>query len=281
MPELKKDPAFYHRGLTSIAYVGLWAISLCNPRLFLAFVAVLYLWGVVETQRILFRQTITASLFYQLAGGMLFVAAFISLQGGVGTPAIGLGIFTCIYIVVSLSFLFGKISSQRQALFSNFLSLTYPGLGLVCFALIAFPAGGMAMDYTRPLAFLLFVWGNDSFAYLFGRRWGKTMMAPSVSPQKSWEGFAGGMVGTGLTAVAVWLVMPGMSVLFIVLAAVVVAFFGPAGDLFESALKRRAGVKDSGRWLPGHGGVLDRIDSLLLAAPIYWSLEQLILPLFR
>jgi phosphatidate cytidylyltransferase len=127
------------------------------------------------------------------------------------------------------------------------------------------------------------VWAGDIAALYIGRAWGRHKMAPSLSPNKTWEGALGSLAGSLLAAGVllglahlfatqwdkVWLSYPedlwywlGLAVLVNVAAQV--------GDLAESALKRSAGVKDSGSLLPGHGGVLDRIDALLLAAPVLW-----------
>ncbi len=121
------------------------------------------------------------------------------------------------------------------------------------------------------LALLGIVWGADSGAYFAGRRWGRHRLAPRLSPGKTWEGVGGGVVAAATIALlaAVWLDFPGGAVLGFVLLAVLTALFSVAGDLFESLLKRHRGVKDSGRLLPGHGGILDRIDSLTAAAPVY------------
>lgn len=108
------------------------------------------------------------------------------------------------------------------------------------------------------------LWVSDSFAYLVGRAIGRHKMAPRISPKKTWEGFAGGVAG----AVIVWLILfaTGMfafDAVFAVFCGVVVAVLGVFGDLIESRIKRGVGVKDSGSLMPGHGGMLDRCDSLI------------------
>ncbi|WP_297167943.1 phosphatidate cytidylyltransferase [uncultured Porphyromonas sp.] len=126
------------------------------------------------------------------------------------------------------------------------------------------------------LAIFIFIWVNDTGAYLVGSRWGKRRLAPSISPKKSVEGSIGGLLLVLLSAVILRLLLfPELSWLRILLIATVVAVFGTIGDLFESSLKRQAGVKDSGKLIPGHGGILDRIDSLLLAVPAVYLLLAL------
>ncbi|MEP7084189.1 MAG: phosphatidate cytidylyltransferase [Betaproteobacteria bacterium] len=123
------------------------------------------------------------------------------------------------------------------------------------------------------LATMLVVWIADTAAYFAGRRFGRRKLAPVISPGKSWEGVYGGLVGVGVYAVLLLLLSPlgadpHVSRPLVVVAALVLAMVSVVGDLFESWLKRQAGVKDSGSTLPGHGGVLDRIDALLPALPV-------------
>ena len=113
---------------------------------------------------------------------------------------------------------------------------------------------------------ILAVWAADVAAYLVGSAFGKRKIAPTISPGKTWEGTIAGFLAAA--AVVLLLMAPTGIYVWAVLAAVMIGPVAFAGDLFESWLKRRAGVKDSGTLLPGHGGVLDRIDSLLAAAPL-------------
>lgn len=118
-----------------------------------------------------------------------------------------------------------------------------------------------------PLGTYIFLWLNDSGAYIFGSLLGKHKLAPKISPGKTWEGAVGGLVLTMVAAFAMARFFPCMGIGKWLGMAVVVVVFGTFGDLTESLMKRQLGLKDSGRLLPGHGGILDRIDSMLLAVP--------------
>ena len=155
----------------------------------------------------------------------------------------------------------GSVTSRMGGALAGWLVLAPAGAALA--AVHARP-GGAALAMTV----LAVVWAADSGAWFCGRRFGRTRLAPAVSPGKTWEGVAGGLAaGAAVGAAAAWwlsLPAPG-----IVLAALLAAGASVVGDLYESLCKRRAGVKDSGRLLPGHGGLLDRIDGLTAAAPVY------------
>ena len=122
--------------------------------------------------------------------------------------------------------------------------------------------------------FFLAVWGSDSFAYLFGRLFGRHPLAPRLSPKKTWEGLAGSVFGAGLGMVLGRFYLtpafpsPGSAIVI----GVLLGLTGQAGDLFESLLKRSCGVKDSSGLFPGHGGILDRIDAVIFCAPAYYYL---------
>jgi phosphatidate cytidylyltransferase len=143
-------------------------------------------------------------------------------------------------------------------------------------AFIAFPFSYLLRILENPetgrqfvLFTLVLVWAGDMLAYFIGRAFGHARMAPALSPKKTWEGAAANLAASLAVATlfAKWVHADGLTVLII---AALANIAGQLGDLLESAYKRGAGMKDSSALLPGHGGMLDRIDSLILAAPVVW-----------
>jgi phosphatidate cytidylyltransferase len=118
---------------------------------------------------------------------------------------------------------------------------------------------------------LMVVWAADTFAYLAGKRWGKTKLAPTISPGKTIAGVYGALAGSALIAVAGgwFLQVRGVALFALVVLGMIAVALSIVGDLFESLIKRHAGVKDSGAMFPGHGGVFDRLDGVFAALPVF------------
>ena len=134
----------------------------------------------------------------------------------------------------------------------------------------ALPEGTALLFYL-----LLVISFSDIFAYFGGKRFGKSLLAPNISPKKTWEGSFSGVVGGGLVGAVFGELTMSMFWLYGLILAMLLAVVGQLGDLVESKIKRLCNVKDSGTLLPGHGGILDRIDGHMLAAPVFYYLLQL------
>jgi phosphatidate cytidylyltransferase len=181
--------------------------------------------------------------------------------------------------MVLVFFVFG---AGAIAVFSNLpLADVLPDLGISAAALlfIAVPfSAAIRLDATSPrvlLFALAMIWVGDTFAYFVGRSIGRTKMAAQLSPKKTWEGAVANLAGSLLLAAlaARWV---GVSLPNMLAMAALGNIAGQFGDLLESAYKRSGGVKDSGTLLPGHGGMLDRIDALILSIPVVWYYFQLV-----
>ncbi|MEO1021349.1 MAG: phosphatidate cytidylyltransferase [Bacteroidota bacterium] len=196
---------------------------------------------------------------------MLFPALPFALE-------IGLGILI-LFIAIQT---FNASDTDLKQLSSTFFVSVYAPIGLVSLMLIR-SWGTSEQGFFLTMLVVLMVWGSDVFAYFGGKAFGKHPLAPSISPNKTVEGFVSGYVGC-LMAILVMAyatpLTPPLSMIMMLPLAVLVGTFGPIGDLFESKLKRRAGVKDSSTLLPGHGGFFDRFDALILAAPAAFAYLQ-------
>jgi phosphatidate cytidylyltransferase len=138
--------------------------------------------------------------------------------------------------------------------------------------LLARPHNGLE----RVMTFVVLIACNDTFAYLTGLAFGKHTMAPRISPKKTWEGFIGSIVFTTIAGALAFNFILSAQMWIGALAGLLVVISGTSGDLIESAIKRDLAIKDMGDLLPGHGGVLDRIDSILYAAPALWLALELV-----
>lgn len=202
---------------------------------------------------------------YQLAGGL-------ALHRQIGRFAQGLPGVQEAFFVFVLGVAVLTLWTKRplvEALPAAGISAS--GLVLVAFPLsFAVRVHGLSAEGPRLLLFaLVIIWVGDSVAYFVGRAMGKHPLAPHLSPKKTWEGSVASFLGSLLVGVVFtrWLSAP---LPHLVVMAGIGNLAGQVGDLLESAYKRSVGVKDSGGLLPGHGGVLDRVDALILAIPVVW-----------
>ena len=207
-------------------------------------------------------------------GVLLFALNFIvfrQFSRSVTDEAGGAVLYLLLYIGLLLPPLFVCELFRRSAtplanLGATLLGVLYVAVPLALLLYVPVLAGDGVWRPETVLCYIFIIWANDVFAYLVGMTFGRPRLCERRSPKKSWEGFFGGLAGavaTGLAAAyaldANYWVWGGL--------ALVASLSGVAGDLVESMFKREAGVKDSGQVIPGHGGVLDRFDALLLSAP--------------
>ncbi|MCF6364625.1 MAG: phosphatidate cytidylyltransferase [Bacteroidales bacterium] len=165
--------------------------------------------------------------------------------------------------------LYSKKEDHFKCIAFTLLGIIYVVLPLSALNFIAF-AGINKDQYTYEyiLAMFIMIWVNDTGAYLLGSVFGKRKLFERISPKKTWEGAISGFLVTLIAAYLISLCFSGLNVIEWLIFAIIVVVFGTYGDLVESHLKRKVGVKDSGNIMPGHGGLLDRFDSTFFAAPM-------------
>ena len=267
---------FIVRALTGAIYVVLLAgCTLYGPvsaYLFFAVVTMATLWEFST----LMNRHYGASLVPYLnafAGMLLTSSVWLWLVGGSGTrEAFALYGLLLFYLLVSE--LYRKAADPLKnwsLIFASQLYVALPFALLPMMSVVYDENGRCVYEEIYPMALFLFIWVNDTGAYLFGcslRKYFTAKLFPRISPNKSWVGSIGGGLLTVAAAVTVSHFFPGLlSLPKWIGFALVVVLFGTWGDLVESMLKRQLGIKDSGNVLPGHGGMLDRFDSSLLAIP--------------
>lgn len=223
------------------------------------------------------------SLWTMLCAALLFYSQWLSgmeevQRLGPGTEIIsnvGMGRYVSVSVVF-LIFLFGAalISTASRVAIADVLPAIAASSAALIF--VAWPFSYLArMDGMLPagpvlvLFALAIVWAGDTVAYFTGKSIGRTKMAPALSPGKTWEGAVGNIIGSLIVGYFFARWQSGDLAAWLITAALA-NIAGQIGDLLESSYKRGAGVKDSGAMLPGHGGMLDRVDSLIFAAPVVW-----------
>lgn len=206
--------------------------------------------------------------------GVLFFLVNFGIASGI-IPNGYAFLFIPVLAVLFFTELFRKESNALINSGLNLLGFCYIALpfSLMNFVVHSSVGGAKASFYPWILVGVMFIlWVNDSFAYLTGSAFGKHKMCPAISPKKSWEGLIGGAVFAVVMGILNAVMFQAVSMTSWIVIALITVAFGTVGDLFESKIKREIGIKDSGNVLPGHGGFLDRLDSLLFAIPavFFW-----------
>lgn len=177
-------------------------------------------------------------------------------------------------ILIIIAELYRKGSHPFHNIAYTIFGVLFAAIPFCFFYALAFTGGTYSAHY--PLSFLVLLWSSDTGAYLFGMKLGKTKLFERHSPKKTWEGFFGGLITSMLAAFIISRYFHELDLIHWLAISVIIVTAGTLGDLSESMLKRSLSAKDSGTLLPGHGGLLDRFDGLLLAAPLVFVYLQFI-----
>ena len=268
---------FIVRTITGVLFVAVLVCSFLRPQamvLLFALITGLTIWeftGLVNE-----REHVTVNRLISTVAGVYFFFAVAGFSSDLTPSAVFIPyLVSIIYLMVAELYLKNEdpIHSWAYTMMAQiYIALPFSLLNTLAFHLA--PQGYVAYDALLPLSVFVFLWMNDTGAYLCGSLLGKHKLVPRISPGKSWEGSIGGGILVIAVAVLVWYLADQYQLNQLGLTAVewaglglTVVIFGTWGDLVESLFKRTLGIKDSGNILPGHGGMLDRFDSSLLAIP--------------
>lgn len=265
------------RSITGILYVAILVtcfLQAFNMVIVFALITGLATWeftGLVNG----YKHVNVNRLITTVAGVYFFLAVAGVNSGAIQTNAVFVPyLLTIIYLFISG--LYTKSSDSVNDWAYTMLSQMYIALPLSTINVIAFRQAADGLNYyyyLLPLSIFIFLWTNDTGAYCTGSLFGKHKLFPRISPAKSWEGSIGGGILVLIVASVMYFIesqgenLSGLNLIEWLGLGLVVVVFGTWGDLVESLLKRTLGIKDSGNILPGHGGILDRIDSSLMAIP--------------
>lgn len=269
--ELPRKGRGWARELTAL--IGLpiliWIVGWGQPLVFVVFMALV---GAVALWEFLSFGAAKGYVVHKVASELLLLMILVTFVDD--RISVETGIYAVLLVIPAI-WLFSRADLETALPGTAVTTLATLYVGMTVGALIRtrldFPVG-------PELIFFLFasVWAGDTAAYYTGRTFGKTRLIPKVSPKKTVEGLVGGLAGSVVgAAVAQATFFPEIPMIHALICGALLALVGVVGDLVESAWKRSAAVKDSGGLLPGHGGILDRVDSLLFAAPVlytYWAL---------
>lgn len=268
---------FIVRTITGVLFVAVLVCSFLRPQamvLLFALITGLTIWeftGLVNE-----REHVTVNRLISTVAGVYFFFAVAGFSSELTPSAVFIPyLVSIIYLMVAELYLKNDdpIHSWAYTMMAQiYIALPFSLLNTLAFHLA--PQGYVTYDAILPLSVFVFLWMNDTGAYLCGSLLGKHKLFPRISPGKSWEGSIGGGILVIAVAVLVWYLADQYQLNQLGITAVewaglglTVVIFGTWGDLVESLFKRTLGIKDSGNILPGHGGMLDRFDSSLLAIP--------------
>lgn len=228
---------------------------------FLALIAILSFLGLREYYHLLKHMGLNPPMAWGQLGGLgLLVTVYLRQEFPPFLPQFLLFLFLLGFLLT-----FPRYSLAEAA--TSFLGVLYVAGSFSYLLLLRLIPG---WGFSLLLFTLLLVWANDTAAYFAGKIWGRSKLCPILSPGKTWEGALGGLAGTLIVGVLIGSRLLPQGQLLLLILSLLVALAGQAGDLIESGIKRLAQVKDSGRFLPGHGGILDRFDSLFLVGPVVY-----------
>ena len=258
------------RGVTGVIYIlNLLYGILYNKYSFIIVFGLILVLALNEFFRLIEQKTphLISKLFNIISGIIIFLSAYLFLEE---KSILALPISALLYL---LSLLISAILIDRKDIFNTIIYSAFGQLYITlpfCLLLLIsyeYKMANTIYHYAFVLAIFVFIWVNDTFAFASGITLGKHKLLERISPKKTIEGFVGGIIFTMLAGVVFSFLFTEYNIYFWIGFALIASLFATLGDLFESLIKRTYNVKDSGQLIPGHGGILDRIDSLLFVVP--------------
>lgn len=256
------------RALSGLVYVAMVVISMFASREW--FISLFFILGIITIYEFLKLVHLKSYISYIIFAIATYFISYLIFE------------YRAIYLLLIIT-LFVNLFLLKDVLWVNKIPMFgkkkyitvffYLMSGFVFLTLIP-----MAQTDYKPkviLGVFILIWANDSFAYLVGKNFGRTKLLERISPKKTVEGFLGGILGALIAGFIIYKFTEIYDLWIWLVISLIVSFFGTIGDLVQSKFKRQAGVKDSGKIMPGHGGIYDRLDSILYASPFIYSFLEI------
>lgn len=259
----------YIRALSGFIYIALFLLALYSENLLIALLFVFGFICLVEFNKLIKLKSIVPYIIFVLLFGIFgFWQVLMNTNKGFDEATQILHVLTIFVQLILIKDLFSEkhiplFQSKRFIITTFYLTSSFIFLVLIA---------DFYSNYNPNilLGSFILVWVNDSFAYLIGKNFGKQKLFPRISPKKTVEGFLGGLLFACIASYFIAKYSYTLKFTYWLVLAIIISVFGTLGDLIESKFKRQAGVKDSGVIMPGHGGLLDRLDSIIFAAPFIY-----------
>lgn len=257
------------RFLSGLLYISIVLITLFTSREW--FIGLQFILAIITLNEFLRLVSLKGAIAYFILAGVFYFIAFKEVS-----PVV-VNVLLIASLLVNLFLIRDVLLLNRLSFFKKrryFCIVFYIISGFAFLSLIP----GKGTDYMPEIIISVFVlvWANDTFAYLIGKRFGKRKLKENISPKKTVEGLFGGIAGALIVSFFIFKYTELYSLALWVILAILVAILGTTGDLIQSKFKREAGVKDSGKLMPGHGGLYDRLDSIIFASPFIYAFLLLI-----
>jgi len=267
---------FTKRILSGIIYIAILIFSILYSKIsFLSVFFILMMFCLYEFSKMIELK----SVFPYLLGFLAYLFGNILNVEDVPSKVIFKYVGVTLFLTIFCSFAWILLAKKEEIvshLGKIFLSVIYIVVPFILMAQIPFLNNDFKYASTTILGVFILIWSSDSFAYLIGKNFGKRKLLQRISPNKTIAGFIGGFVACVIASIVIAQYFTVLSLTQWIVISILISIFGVLGDLIESMFKRQAGIKDSSNLIPGHGGFLDRFDSVIFAAPFIFIYLQVV-----
>lgn len=252
------------RAISGLLYVSILVVSILSSEFI--FITLFFLLGFVCLRELEKLLRLKSYALYAVHALFFYLFSYLKFDTSATVILLCITLFVNLFLVKDLIFIRTIPVFEKK----KYIILIFYLISSSVFLTLIPTYNGTFNPYLIVGVFVL-IWANDTFAFIVGKNFGRNKLYEKISPNKTIEGFLGGLVFSGLSGYIIFLFTDYRSLLFWLGMAIILSIFGTLGDLIQSKFKRQAGVKDSGNLMPGHGGLYDRLDSIIFSSPFAYA----------